>query len=402
MKRRLLCLLFAGLFLLCCACANEQAPPSPEAPAIPLQTALTYQTFGDEALNARVQFLLRDEHENPLSGKALTLVCGADTYTLVTDRAGKALWRAPLAAGEYALQADFEASGQYAQSACAFTWKIAPGQNRSGIYVLGNEMDTVDFSLFAANGIGHIFLRQDAVSAGGKAKTEAFIARASDHGIQVHLWLICLWDKGALVNPFDVESGTLNRACFDMEIEKARSMAALAGLYGIHLDYIRYDGSAQSGERADRYNFNGMTGADAVSAFVREVGEAVRAVNPALKVSGALMPFFDTLYHKFGQDLTALSQYLDFFVPMAYTGNCGTDAAWVTRTMERFTAACPQTEIWAGLLTYVSDKVSVTQPAEVVQHEIESAYAGGACGTVLFRYGFWKDKSPIAPLTPLA
>jgi len=151
---------------------------------------------------------------------------------------------------------------------------------------------------------------------------------------------------------------------------------------GIHLDYIRYPGTA--------YLHSG--GTEAITTFVKRVSETVNSIKPKVALSAALMPEGGVNGYYYGQDYEKLSQYLDFLVPMIYKGNYGQDTSWIGRTTEYIVSHSNGKPVISGLQTYESDDNLTALSASEINQDIQSALSNGASGYALFRYG-WLDKA---------
>jgi hypothetical protein len=165
---------------------------------------------------------------------------------------------------------------------------------------------------------------------------------------------------------------------------------AKTGVDGIHLDYVRYPGTA--------YKYSGAT--STVTSFVARVHNTVKAVNSNIILSAAVMPEGSSNSYYYGQDYSQMSNYLDFIVPMIYKGNYGYDAvngtnkygasgtAWIAASTAWIVQHSNGIPVLAGLQTYRSDvNWSSLVPADELTKDITAALANGASGYVLFRYG---------------
>ncbi|MEN6330202.1 MAG: pseudomurein-binding repeat-containing protein [Methanobacteriaceae archaeon] len=151
---------------------------------------------------------------------------------------------------------------------------------------------------------------------------------------------------------------------------------------GIHLDYVRYPGTA--------YLHSG--GTEAITAFVKRVSETINSIKPKVALSAALMPEGSVNGYYYGQDYEQLSQYLDFLVPMIYKGNYRQDTAWIGRTTAYIVNHSNGKPVISGLQTYESDNNLTALSASEINLDIQSALSNGASGYALFRYG-WLDKA---------
>jgi len=152
-------------------------------------------------------------------------------------------------------------------------------------------------------------------------------------------------------------------------------------IHGIHLDYARYRGVGDG--TAYRHN----NGTEVITAFVRDVSNRVRDINNSIKLSAALMPEpIEYTIRYYGEDAAALSQHLDFMVPMVYRGNFKQGREWITNTTRYFIRHSRGKPVVAGILTYVSDRNLTALPADELKADIAAARNGGSSGFVLFRY----------------
>jgi transglutaminase-like putative cysteine protease len=146
---------------------------------------------------------------------------------------------------------------------------------------------------------------------------------------------------------------------------------------GIHLDYIRYPGTA--------YKYSGST--SAITNFVHTVYDTVKNINSEIAVSAALMPEGSVNAYYYGQDYAKLSPYLDFMVPMIYKGNYGKTTAWIGTATKYIVSQANGKPVIVGLQTYKSDSNLATLPASELIQDTQIATDNGALGYVLFRYG---------------
>lgn len=164
---------------------------------------------------------------------------------------------------------------------------------------------------------------------------------------------------------------------------------AKTGVDGIHLDYVRYPGTA--------YKYSEAT--STVTSFVEKVHNTVKAVNSKITLSAAVMPEGSSNSYYYGQDYSQLSRYLDFIVPMIYKGNYGFDrvngtnkygasgTAWIASKTAWIVQHSNGIPVLAGLQTYRSDDNTTLIPADELKKDINAVMASGASGYVLFRYG---------------
>ena len=99
------------------------------------------------------------------------------------------------------------------------------------------------------------------------------------------------------------------------------------------------------------------------------------------------MPEPKMMHYYYGQDVPTLSKYLDVLIPMIYKGNYNAGTSWIKSTTETFVKQSNGAHVWAGLQGYNSDSdVTNLLPSEL-RGDAEAAYAGGAKGIIVFRWG---------------
>lgn len=164
---------------------------------------------------------------------------------------------------------------------------------------------------------------------------------------------------------------------------------------GIHLDYVRYSGSASVGHAAYQQPGGTAAAVSAVTKFVQSVSSAINSTNKKyVQLSAALMPEGSSNAKIYGQDYRELANYLDFMVPMTYQGNYNANNVWITKQIAYIVNQSQGKPVYAGLTTYCSDSNLNSLSLSSLQDDVTSAKGGGASGFVLFRYGFGCSSVP--------
>ena len=330
-----------------------------------------------------------------LVGKEVVFKLGSVTYKKITDSNGVASLPIGLAVGKYTFNLEFAGEGNIQPSSLSVAIEVvktpAPATNGYGYWVFGADMKNVDLNSLASKGTTDLFLNYYAIETHGKTAVESWIAKASNLGIRVHIWMQSFYD-GGWINP--VKDGQVNQKYFNEKIAEAESYAAVKGVAGIHLDYLRYPGNA--------YKTTG--GTEAINTFVKQIVSAIRAVNPNLIISAALMPECDDLKYYYGQDYDVISKYMDAVLPMVYKGNYEAGSAWIISTSKWFVEHSKGAKVWTGLQGYESDSHVVPLPSAEIKHDAEAALKGKADGVIIFRWGVtnfvdFKSLSPSTTVT---
>ena len=229
-----------------------------------------------------------------------------------------------------------------------------------GYWVFGKDMYNVKLENLKKNGVTDIFLNYYAFEVYGNTKVVAWIKKAKAQKINVHIWVQCFYN-GNWINP-----KTTN---LSSKLKEIKGYAAIEGVKGVHLDYLRYPGNA--------YKTSG--GAEAITAFVKKV----RSQNPKTFVSCAVMPETEDKKY-YGQDIEALGKVVDCIIPMQYKGNYSAGASWLASTTKYFSG---KAKIWSGLQTYKSDEDPTKLSASEILSDAKTCIKNGAKGAILFRYG---------------
>jgi hypothetical protein len=253
---------------------------------------------------------------------------------------------------------------------------------KNAIWVKGYHMNDVDLDTLSDNGIENIFLHSSAVSLYGEDNVSAWIKKANDKNIKVHLWVQCFYNE-TWVNPIDTEKKDFNYPYFDQKIEEIDRLSNIPGVSGIHLDYIRYPGNAYE------YDYpNGVNSANAITKFVSMASDKVKG--KGLTLSATVMPEREGKKY-YGQDVWKMSWYVDAIVPMAYVGNYNEDAAWIKDISSYFKTAAMWSKVCIGIQTYSGDNNETPLPAQDIKENCQAAMDGGADGVGLFTWELMKN-----------
>ena len=256
----------------------------------------------------------------------------------------------------------------------------------NGIWLWSKYMNDADLDEFAAKDIRNVILHEVSFERHGTDSTLAFITEAQKRGIKVHIWFQCFYKDGKWINPVDDSLNRYKQEYFDEVIERAVKYVGY-GVDGIHLDYIRFGGTAYKHNPSEE-----ITATGCVTEFCRQINAATKAANPGIILSAALMPEPDSEYY-YGQDPAQMGQYIDILMPMIYF-HCDSyrkgGAPWAREVADHFAAKGAPAKVWAGLTTYEDTDTEKVVPmsAERILDDcrmmLDSTMAEGV---VLFRYG---------------
>ncbi len=257
--------------------------------------------------------------------------------------------------------------------------------SNNGIWLWSQYMNTVNLDILAGNDIKHIILHEVAFTSHGTESVKSFIKSAHSQGMKVHIWLQCFYSNGSWVNPVDDENNRYKQEYFDEVIERAVRYAGY-GVDGIHLDYIRFGGTAYKHNPSAE-----ITATGAVTEFCRQINAATKAVNSDIILSAALMPEPDSEYY-YGQNPAQMGQYMDILIPMIYFRTGGYRSGgqtWAVNVANHFATKGSPAKVWAGITTYEDTDSASTVPmsASKIRSDCELFVGTKAEGVVLFRYG---------------
>jgi hypothetical protein len=158
---------------------------------------------------------------------------------------------------------------------------------------------------------------------------------------------------------------------------KISNYIKIDGVNGIHLDYLRYPGTAY------KYKY----GTSSITNFVSKVASRVKAIKPNALLSAALMPETSVNAYYYGQSYPSLGKYLDVLVPMIYSGNYRKNATWIGSVTKYIAQHSGNAQVWAGIMTYKSDANPTPLSVTALLRDTQAALNNGASGFALFRFG---------------
>lgn len=258
--------------------------------------------------------------------------------------------------------------------------------NTNGIWLWSKYMTEVDLDELSDKNIRNIILHEVSFERHGVDSTLAFIHEAQRRDLKVHIWFQCFYKGGKWINPVDDSLNCYKQDYFDEVIGRAVQYAGY-GVDGIHLDYIRFGGTAYKHNPSEE-----ITATGCVTEFCRQIHAAVKAVNPAIVLSAALMPEPDSEYY-YGQDPAQMGQYIDILMPMIYFHTGGyrkNGLKWALGVADHFATKGAPAKVWAGLTTYedTDSTQAVAMDADRIREDCRVFRDSSlAEGVVLFRYG---------------
>lgn len=325
--------------------------------------------------SAPLIFKYKDVRGNPIANQKLILKINKKTVIKKTNSKGLATFYIKQNKGVYNIKVYSYNTNAYKKSLNTYSIKVSYSDTKFyGFWLHGADMKKVNLEAMARKGVNQIFLNHYALDLYGESAVADFACEAKSLGIGVQIWLSTFYD-GSWISPVN-DDGSYKYDLFNSIINKAKKYAKIKGVAGIHFDYIRFPGTA----------YKHSNGADAVTYFTKTACKALHKQNPSLIVSAAFMPEPGALKSYYGQDVAAMSKYLDMLVPMVYKGNYNQNAAWIQSITEYFVKNSKGAIVLTGLQGYASDSNVKKISASELKNDAKHANSGGANGVIVFRY----------------
>ena len=269
-------------------------------------------------------------------------------------------------------------------------------ENRNAVWLWGSHMKEAPLQEWAEKGYGHVLLNEAAFGRWGEEDVYAFVKQCKDLGLVPHVWFQCFYKDGKWAYPVDDENKVIKQDFYDDIVARASNYVE-KGFEGVHLDYIRFGGTAHKHD----YPEAGLRATDVVTECCRQLNVALKAINPKVILSAALMPEIES-ERLYAQNPAEMGKWLDVLMPMVYRyGYGGEDKPleWVYEVTNWFEERSGEAEVWVGIQTY---KVNLTPEAEgefsdgghiipltaeELRSDMEDLKNTNATGVVLFRHG---------------
>ena len=199
-------------------------------------------------------------------------------------------------------------------------------------------------------------------------------------GLAVHVWLQAFYD-GDWISPIDDENKSFREDIYERIRNEATQYLETWGVKGVHLDYIRFGGTAS------KHNWSmEVNSVNAVNRCCREIREICDSYDEGLVTSAALMPEPNSSQY-YGQKPADMAKYIHILMPMIYRyGSYNfSDTSFKERSDYYAEQAAKGGGVsWSGIQTY--DASTKGMSAEALRRDIDLMAQTKASGVVLFRY----------------
>lgn len=346
----------------------------------PTKTSLK---LADKDINYRQglknSFIVRlvDAKGKAIKNQEITFKVNGKTYTAKTDKNGYAEVYLNLKKGTYKVSYSFKKTAPYLASSGSYKIKVKAAMAKgNGYWVWSSHMKSVNLKKLSKLGTKHIFLHVHAISVYGKSAVVSWIKKAHKYGMKVHLWMQVCYSGGKWVRPVN-KDGSFKYSFINKKVKEAIKYSKIKGVDGVHLDYIRFGGTAHLYK----------TSTKAINYIVKKTALGIHKAKPNSIVSAAVMPEPSMMEYWYGQDIPTMGRYIDAIVPMVYKGNFNQKTPWITKIVSLYKKQSKSAVIWAGLQTYHSDNNVKKLSTSALLKDAKAAKAGGATGSILFRIG---------------
>jgi hypothetical protein len=231
-------------------------------------------------------------------------------------------------------------------------------------------------------GYDHILMNYVAFDTADKRNTLKFLDKCDELDIAVHCWMQCFY-KGGWVSPIDDTTKSFKEDVYADIRNHAKTYLENYGVKGLHLDYIRFGGTASKHNHSAEVN-----SVNAVNRCCRELREIADSYEEGLVMSAALMPEPDTEY-AYGQNPAQMGQYIHILMPMEYRYSYGWGDNRCKTLTNWFCEHSGGAEVWAGITTYTGNDSGGVHGMDAagIRKDIDIFMDSKANGLVLFRYG---------------
>lgn len=317
-----------------------------------------------------------DGDGNRIKHRNVVIKVAGKTLNVKTTKNGYANVYLSLKHGTYKIKYAFGGKPYYTAKG---TYKIyvRPYMGKGdGYWLWSDEMNIVDLDDLKSKGTKQIFLHVHAITVYGESSVLSFIRNANNHGMKVHMWMQVCYGEGGWVSPVR-DDGSFKIGFMNQKISEAVGYAKMKGVAGVHMDYVRYGGTAH----------NHINAVESINYFVKKASIAVHSARPNSIVSVAVMPEPNSMIYYYGQDIPTMSKYVDMILPMVYKGNYGQPRGWIQSVTSEFVKESNGAQIWTGLQSYRSDDNPTRLSHDELLKDAKAAKNGGAKGVVLFKIG---------------
>ena len=189
--------------------------------------------------------------------------------------------------------------------------------------------------------------------------------------------------NGGWVSPVDDENKCYREDVYEKIRADAKKYIENFGIRGLHLDYIRFGGTASKHNPS-----TDVTAIGAVNRCCQEIREILDSYDGGLVASAALMPEKNSQAY-YGQVPSLMGKYIHILMPMAYRYSYHWSDSGCKDIINWFANNSGDAQVWAGITTYTGTDSGGVQgmTAEAMRKDIDIFMDSKAAGLVLFRCG---------------
>lgn len=188
------------------------------------------------------------------------------------------------------------------------------------------------------------------------------------NNIKVHAWIICFCED---FKHFDISENKQN-----LIKNWISNVIRYDGVEGICLDYVRYSGTNPR-----------IVNSNVITNFVKETNLLVKLYNKHIELSACVFPERGSNKYYYGQDYAAMSNHLDYIMPMAYKISYRQGRNWLKSVTSYVKNRSNKAKVVCILQTYTDENGLIFMNTEELKQDIKAIMQSGSYGYSLFRYG---------------
>ena len=313
----------------------------------------------------------------PIANQNIKIIINNNVYYQKTNEDGVASLPIGLSAGTWTISYSFAGNSYLSASSGSKKINIVSKlYDRHNFYLIDIFLTPVDFSALKNSGITDLIVRSANVDRYGEDVFLNWVQKANSYGINVHIWVSVF--KGEVFYPPILSDGTPNYKLMNQVLAECKYFAVLPGIAGISLDFVRFTGDAYKYPNA----------ASVITNFVKDYSHTVKSINSKLILSFAFIGRAGTGISQYGQDVAAISKYVDVIIQLVYKSSIPGASHSLMSHYIKYSIERSNVPVWASLLGYRADALKVPIPATELYSDAKMAVNAGAYGVSVFCYGF--------------
>lgn len=313
----------------------------------------------------------------PIANQSIKFIINNKVYYQKTNEDGLATLPIGLSTGSWSISYMFEGDSHFSASSGSKKINIVSKlYNRNNFYLIDIYLTPVDFTALKSNGVTDLIVRSANIGRYGEESFLNWVQKANSYGINVHIWVSVF--KGEVFYPPILSDGNPNYKLMNQVLAECKYFCVLPGIAGISLDFVRFSG--------DAYKYSNAV--STITNFVKDYSHTVKSINPNLILSFAFIGRAGDGIYKYGQDVAAISKYVDVIIQLVYKSSIPGASHSLMSYYIKYCMDHSSVPVWASLLGYRADALKIPIPASELYSDAKMAKNTGAYGISVYCYGF--------------